>query len=43
MDDDTTARAGHRLEPADITDTRTKVSMEDAHAPAVTPGWKAPG
>lgn len=43
MDDDTTARAGHRLEPADITDTRTKVLMEDAHAPAVTPGWKAPG
>lgn len=30
----------HRLEPADITADRTKVSMADAHAPAA-PGWEA--
>ncbi|MBB96128.1 MAG: IclR family transcriptional regulator [Rhodobacteraceae bacterium] len=41
MDDDIAALAGRRLEPADVTKTRTKVSIEDANDAPATPDWKA--
>lgn len=42
MEDEYQDLVQRRLEPADITNTRTQVSMEDAHAARATPGWKAP-
>ena len=41
MDDESAGLTGHRLEPADITKTRTKVSMEDATAAPAVLDWKA--
>ncbi|MGI3171058.1 IclR family transcriptional regulator [Pseudooceanicola sp. C21-150M6] len=43
MDDEYQNLVQHRLEPADITNTRTQVSMEDAHTPQTVSGWQAPG
>ncbi|WP_375691771.1 IclR family transcriptional regulator [Pseudooceanicola sp. LIPI14-2-Ac024] len=42
MDDDYQNLVQQRLEPADITNARTQVSMEDAHTARAAPGWKAP-
>lgn len=43
MEDEITKLAAGRLEPADITNNRTQVSMEDAHAVPPTQSWTAAG